>query len=213
LGDKPVLPKPAGVAAKRGRALFEEMLSAARKKAELVNAPPPAHVPVRSDRRYDIAWSLVAALDEETHVDSIAIPEILPEDEVTQTFSAETLEDSEATELLERPPVGAAAIRASPPAPPPAAAIDQDLLEQAATGALLIAEDTGDAKFELTFRDELFADEVACTITMRDGAVLAEFHAADAHTRRLLEAEAGRLRAKLQDRGLRVEEVLVKDIS
>ena len=114
----------------------------------------------------------------------------------------------EAPPLLERPPPGAPSVRPSAAGPSPARAIDQGALEQTAESLLLSANPDGSTSFDIAVRDEVFAD-LRCRITIDRGKVRAEFHVHDVNTRRLLEAEAGRLRAQLENRGLRVEEVRV----
>jgi flagellar hook-length control protein FliK len=87
--------------------------------------------------------------------------------------------------------------------------VSQDLLESAADSAMLRTEPDGTTSFDIAFSDELLSD-VACRVTVAGGRVVAIFRVKDDNTRRLLEAEAGRLRVRLEERGLRVEEVRVE---
>ena len=74
---------------------------------------------------------------------------------------------------------------------------------------MLIANPDGTAAFEIAFDDEVFQN-LACSITVGPAGIIATFRAPDVNTRRLLEAEAGKLRVRLSERGLKVAEVRVE---
>jgi len=107
-----------------------------------------------------------------------------------------------------RPPPGAATVRPSVRDRRPSGAVDPDLLSKAASGARVI-ETGGATSFEITFADDVFANLV-CQLTFDEGRLVALFRVPDHNLRRLLEAEAGRLRVQLEGRGLKVEEVKVE---
>ncbi|MEM6732867.1 MAG: flagellar hook-length control protein FliK [Myxococcota bacterium] len=213
IGAGPVLPTPEGEPAKRAREMFSAYLAETRAFREREVSPaatespaapvvPPPESPPPSPRRYDLALRLLGGSQEESDAyaeegasSSTAMPP--PPAEVWSGESG-----------LPRPPVGAAQIRPSAPARPAPEAIDQSLLETLADNALLHQNPDGTAAFEISFHDEVFQD-LACSIHIDGGEVVATFRATDANTRRLLESEAGRLRVRLEDRGLRVKEVLV----
>jgi hypothetical protein len=110
--------------------------------------------------------------------------------------------------LLPRPPVGMPALRA----PVRRAVVLQPdaeaLLSQTAETALLRTEDDGAMSFDVAFVDDVFVD-LACTVSVHRGCATATFRVRDDNARRLLQAEAGRLRAGLEARGLKVKEVRV----
>lgn len=108
-----------------------------------------------------------------------------------------------------RPPPFAPTIRPSPPPRRGRAAIDEGALASLADAGMLISEPDGSASFEIAFNDEVFS-ELACRISFKDGGVTATFRAPDANTRRLLEAEAGRLRVQLEERGIKVRDIAVE---
>ena len=113
----------------------------------------------------------------------------------------------EATQTQVRPPVGAPTVRQSVkrparPGPPTAAML------QTAESAMLRTESDGTMAFDIVFNDAVFSD-LLCTISVNNGRATAVFRVPDDTTRRLLEGEIGRLRAGLEDRGLKVEEVKV----
>jgi hypothetical protein len=109
-----------------------------------------------------------------------------------------------------RPPPGAPAVRGAPARQrkPPAAL--ETALESTADSLLLVNAPDGSCAFEIAIKDDVF-DELACRIALRDHRVTAIFRARDPHLRRLLEAESGRLRALLADRGLHVSAIVVSD--
>jgi len=82
-------------------------------------------------------------------------------------------------------------------------------VEDAAKRAFLAENPDGTHGFQVEIKDDLF-DNLRCTINiLEDGKVQALFHVQDDNLRRLLEAESGRLRAQLEDKGLKVSEVRV----
>ncbi len=82
------------------------------------------------------------------------------------------------------------------------------LLAQTAQMALLRTSPDGSLSFDIAFGETAFGD-LACTITLQAGHTQATFRVTDPNARRLLEAEAGRLRVGLQARGLKVDSVTV----
>lgn len=109
---------------------------------------------------------------------------------------------------MARPPAGAPAVRASV-AEPRAETVPQTALETAADGVMLLQQPDGSTAFEIDFSDATFAD-LTCRISFTNGQVRALFRVPDADARRLLESEAGRLRARLEERGLRVDAVEIE---
>lgn len=110
-----------------------------------------------------------------------------------------------------RPPAHAPQIRASVRRPPPSPARElppAPWVEESTSSLLRILEDGAQA-FDLAFTDPTLGP-ITCTITVRAGLATATFYAADADTRRLLDAEAGRLRVMLEARGLRVAAVTIQ---
>ena len=118
-------------------------------------------------------------------------------------------EEDEPTRITSRPPPFAPMVRPSAPAPKGAELVDQDTLTAMVDTSMLVAQPDGTAAFEIAFDDEVFQN-LACTIAVGPGGVIATFRAPDVNTRRLLEAEAGRLRVRLSERGLKVAEVRVE---
>ncbi len=113
--------------------------------------------------------------------------------------------------VLSRPPPGTASVRPSVPKPVRAERADAGVLAQAADSAFFSTSEAGDATFELMISDELF-DNLRCSISVGKGGVEAVFHVGgDVDLRRLLEAESGRLRASLEERGLRSVSVRIED--
>ncbi len=221
LGARPVLPTPDGEPARRAREMFSAYLAETRAYRErdrdepvaapqpqVFEAPPPA-----SPRRYDLALTLLGAAghyDDAVAFDPDATQAGAARYEASAVYEASTTYAPlpPAPESEARPPLGAPAVRPSAPARPAPEAIDQSLLETLADNALLHQNPDGSASFEVSFNDDVFQD-LACTIQLAEDGVIATFRALDANTRRLLKAEAGRLRVRLEDRGLKVREVRV----
>lgn len=153
-----------------------------------------SHDPFGSIRCYDMALAIISASSAAKVIG-------------TATAGSAMAEAMPAVEF-DRPPPGVPIIR--PPArrryqPPPAL---DELLETTADSLLVVTNPDGSTAFDISIRDDVF-DELACRIAIRDRRVTATFRVADANLRRLLEAEAGRLRARLSDRGLTVDEIIV----
>ena len=110
-----------------------------------------------------------------------------------------------------RPPAHAPQIRASVrrPSPSPARELPPAPWVEESTSSLLRILEGGAQAFDLAFTDPTLGP-ITCTITVRAGLATATFYAADADTRRLLDAEAGRLRVMLEARGLRVAAVTIQ---
>ena len=130
--------------------------------------------------------------------------------------TAETFEEIAATEIQaqaplspERPPAYAATIRPPIRKPENTPIEDKDKLLAHAQKARIIAEPTGATAFEVSINDEVFQDLI-CRIMFHEGQIIAVFKASDKNACRLLEAEAGRLRNRLEAKGMRVAEVRVE---
>lgn len=112
-----------------------------------------------------------------------------------------------------RPPVGAPAVRPSIEEKAETAEGTQAraaaLIEKGAAGMMSVDAGDDGVGFDIAFSDHVFRD-LRCRITIADSVVTAIFFAPDNDTRRLLEAEAGRLRVSLEERGLRVSSVTVQ---
>jgi len=109
------------------------------------------------------------------------------------------------------PPHGAAVVRASiAPRQTRRPEARQTTLELGDVARRAFAGTTaeGYALFEIVIADEVFP-ELRCSIAQTPDGVLATFFAADVNTRRLLEAEAPRLRLRLEERGLKVAEISI----
>ncbi len=200
MGAKPTLPPPKeGRAKDRANEMFSRWA-----RDETVTAPAALSVPKPSSpcfgggRRYDLALAaagMQAAEEETPH----QLPPAAPAKQA----------DLRSTLRPGRPPPGAPTVR--PPAKrQKAEPVPQDLLESTADSMLLVSEPDGSSAFEVSIRDDLF-DELTCRISWRDGGLVAEFRAADVDLRRLLAAESGRLRVRLEEKGIRVAEVLVRE--
>ncbi|HET6346461.1 MAG TPA: flagellar hook-length control protein FliK, partial [Myxococcota bacterium] len=107
-----------------------------------------------------------------------------------------------------RPPAGAPTVRKSVARPPAPASSPTELLGLREDTAVIWTDEAGNQTFRINFHDEVFSN-LACSIAFIDGRVVATFTVQDDNTRRLLEAEKGRLRASLEARGLRVQDVRV----
>jgi hypothetical protein len=220
-GAKPVLPPPLGPGADRARRVFEGYVKRMREGASLEElaaagpvdpGPPPAPASVEpafgpppastGGRQYTLALSKVVGGDEAepAAVDSAAAA-VAPMPLAEQVIPPRARPD--------RPPPGAPTVRPAVQRKSDPGAVSQDLLEGTADTAMLVANPDGTTSFDIAFNDDVFPN-LACRITIADGKVVATFRVEDQNLRRLLEAEAGRLRASLEDRGLKVAEVRVE---
>jgi hypothetical protein len=221
LGATPILPPPSGAAAERAEGAFKKYVERLRSGGENPEAPTPATAAAKlpdpdrftGGRRYDLALSKVdlpplaqPTATTPSNDSSVADPGVNGPGEAGDSPSDDP---QPAGSLPPRPPPGSPFVR--PPVSRPAGpeAVSQDLLESAADSAMLRTEPDGTTSFDIAFSDELLSD-VACRVTVAGGRVVAIFRVKDDNTRRLLEAEAGRLRVRLEERGLRVEEVRVE---
>lgn len=177
----------------------------------------PAHNP----RRYDLALAVAGLAptsgpDASDTADGNASPS--PRDLTAVTRDRPLPADATPATPSEPPPADATAPSRPPPGAPtvrpparravrPTPAFD-GLLESAADSLLLVTEPDGSTAFDISIRDDVF-DELACRIRLREGHLSATFRVHDVNLRRLLEAELGRLRAALADRGLAVDDVSV----
>ena len=215
LGAKPVLPEPSGKSARRGREIFEQMVA---RGASAPAAPRPRPT-FAGGRRYDLALSVVEAAigvppgDLSAEVSAPSAAERSddpngrdPQQEVAVDAASARIEEA----LPARPPLGAPTVRPTARAPKRgSAAGTQEIMEATASSALLVSDPDGSSTFEFSIRDELFAD-VDCRVSLEGGLVVATFRVGDKDLKRLFEAEAGRLRVQLEERGLRVQEVRVE---
>jgi hypothetical protein len=212
LGATPILPLPLGNAASRVSSTFRRYIDRVHARGEptepLHNAPFEESVQPPSSsacRRYDVARSKVASVapspldDEPTPV--LEAPGFLDKCDATQVQTNTT--------PTTRPPAFAATVRPAVRRGEGPAALPQETLEQAADSALLASHPDGSVSFDIVFNDEVFRD-LACSVRVKDGRVVATFRARDKNLKRLLEAEAPRLRDQLEAKGLRVEEVRVE---
>lgn len=228
LGARPVLPVPEGEPARRAREMFSAYLADARSQqrrerseasasglqnpprsgtaphgapsygAPSYGAPPPADRAADTNpRRYDRALAILGG-----H----ALPEVNPP--VDPAVASDVGSEPEPTLTPRYPPLGSPAVRPSAPARPAPTPVDQSLLEGMAENALVLHGPDGAASFEISFHDDVFSD-LACCVSVEDGQVVATFRVCDVNTRRLLEAESGRLRSQLEERGLKVRAVRV----
>ncbi len=121
----------------------------------------------------------------------------------------DALANPEPPQMPNRPPPFAPTVRPSPPPRRGPGAVDEASLASMVDTSMLVANPDGTAAFEIAFDDEVFQN-LACSITIGPAGVIATFRAPDVNTRRLLEAEAGNLRVRLSERGLKVAEVRVE---
>ncbi len=193
LGATPALPAPQGGDAASVTRVFRRWVEA--------QEPWPPLPPSGPTRRYPIARGKLSAADKERGVDErdeARVETMSPDVEVTQTQVSPS-----------RPPLGAPTVRA-PVRRAAAQRVDQSELAHLADSALLVHAPDGSTAFEIAFDDETLPG-VACRIAVANGKVTAAFHAPDRTTRWLLEGEIDRLRADLENRGLRVDAVTVDD--
>lgn len=231
LGAGPMLPPPSGAAAARAKQMFdryldqmrgrraqapEEQLTPVEQASVLALVAPQA---VARGRRYDVALTKVtppASVLTSSSDPTLALP----------TPQAEPIDSADApTHVMARAAVEVAeAIDDKPPMRPPpfaptirppvlrrevAEQASSDALAGAADTALLVSEPDGSTAFEIAINDDLFRD-LSCRVSVADGVVVATFRVVDVNLKRLLEAEAPRLRAQLEARGLKVAEVRVE---
>jgi hypothetical protein len=157
--------------------------------------------------------AIAAEVIDELDAHEVTGAEAIDDLDVHEVTGAEVIaaELTAAEALPVRPPPYAPTIRPSPRRAEPTH-VDNAHLATAADTALLSARPDGGYAFEIAFSDELFHD-LACEIQVgQDGKVVAVFRVGDNDTRRLLEAEAGRLRAQLEERGLVVAGVRVERV-
>ena len=187
----------------QARLLMEQATSVPPPRASAVappraSAPPMARAPTRSDK-----LGLLPMEDD---------PTTISEDSTLEPTVIHTLPDPPTREANRpaptRPPAGAVTVRAPLKTGQKPAEVDQEAWQQTADTALLRTQPDGGMAFDVVIRDDVFAD-LSCTIAVHEGHATATFWVSDANTRRLLEAEAGRLRSALEGRGLRVERIEV----
>lgn len=234
LGATPMLPAPAGEPARRAREMFSAYLAEARAHKARSDAAPEARTrdaepdrrrsatPPVAARSYELALSILLGTERDgpgatasTHASDASrpdasldgepsIPWVDPEDLAVHPSGAADLDGA----ANPRPPPGAATVRPSAPVPSVPPELDRGMLEGMAESAMLWSGVDGTTSFDIAFNDDVF-DSLGCSIVIEDNEVIAVFRAEDRNTRRLLEAEAGRLRAQLEERGLRVREVRI----
>jgi hypothetical protein len=217
-GAAPGLRVPSDAALARAKPIFERLLAGgARPKAG-----PSSKRAFGGGRRYDVALSLVVGLDDAPDVDEAGPveDEVTPvdtdafADAVTQVHIpwGEVAADDEPTSpgrpVPNRPPAGAPTVRKSVARPPAPASSPTQLPGSKEDTAVIYTDEAGNRTFQINFHDDVFS-HLACSVAFIDGRVVATFTVQDDNTRRLLEAEKGRLRASLESRGLRVQDVRV----
>ena len=215
LGAKPVLPPPSGPGAARARRVFEGYVKRLRdgeSLEELTQAGPmldPGPGPSPDVSRVDLLPSAAAAAASGRHYDLALSKVDSPTPGTGETEACFVESTPEPEDLPERPPPGVPTVRPAVIRKSRPETVPQDLLEGTADSALLVADPEGGTSFEIAFNEDVFPN-LACRITVIGGKVIATFRVADQNLRRLLEAEAGRLRASLEERGLKVAEVKVE---
>jgi hypothetical protein len=221
LGATPMLPPPSGIAAERAEGAFKDYLDRLRAGGGAPEPPSPAVAAASlpkpnsftGGRRYDLALSKVETPPLAKPTATVPSGNSLgagPGVKVTEDSGDSPSGDPRPSgSLPPRPPPGTPFVRPAVSRPAGPETLSQDLLESAADSAMLRTDPDGTTSFEIAFSDELFSD-LACRVTVAGGRVVAIFRAQDDNTRRLLEAEAGRLRVRFEERGLRVEEVRVE---
>lgn len=135
-------------------------------------------------------------------------PQDVDADELARLDALAGVERTVVAPAPDRPPPFAPMVRPSPPPRRGPETVDDASLASLVDTSMLIANPDGSAAFEIAFDDEVFQN-LACSITVGPEGVVATFKVSDPNTRRLLEAEAGNLRVRLSERGLRVAEVRV----
>jgi hypothetical protein len=228
LGGKPILPPPSREARDRAHPLFTRLVNERTRTVEAEPtrvAQPVVRPTFEGGRRYDATLAYIEATTGPVS-SAIATParpgmDVGASAGTTADLGADADEDINAAELarldalasepLQRPPPFAPMVRPSPPKRTGAERVDQATLSGIVDTSMLVASPDGSASFEIAFDDEVFQN-LACSITVTPAGVIATFKVEDANTRRLLEAEAGRLRNQLADRGLRVADVRVEMI-
>ncbi len=179
----------------------EQAAAAGSRKAARRQLPRPRQpLPVASSADASALLPDAGALaaEEETR---IALP---PQAPLPTPLSAEKT----SLNLPTRPPAGAPSVRPPVQQRQPAAPQAEALLSLAAQTAMLRSEPGGAMSFDIAFNDDIFVD-MACTISVHAGRATATFRVQDDNSRRLLEAEAPRLRDGLERRGLKVTAVQV----
>jgi hypothetical protein len=203
------LPDPDSFGGGRRYDLALSMLDAGREDAAAPASIDPEAVMEGS--RAPQSSSTPASIDPEAVMEASRAPESssapAPIDPEAVTDVSPAPASSNAPAPLDRPPPGVPAVR------PPVRrgtpdTVPQELLQTAADSAMLSADPDGTTSFDIAFSDELF-ENLACRISFADGRIVATFRVADDNTRRLLEAESRALIARLEDRGLKVQEVRV----
>lgn len=211
LGATPTLPPPKEQpSTERAMEVFARVLArGAKERRDRAPEPVQERVGFGGGRRYDLALSMLGAQPQSMGDDETAVMTR------AQALYAEAvvLGETEPTQVQEPelplyPPVGAPVVRPSLKEKKGVQAVPQGLLEDAADSVMLVQDPDGATSFDIAVSDTLF-DELSCRITLKDKRVVATFRVRDANTRRLLEAEAGRLRVQLESRGLTVDEVRV----
>lgn len=94
--------------------------------------------------------------------------------------------------------------------PIPTAMLPDTLLQETADSAMWVTSPDGASSFEMAMHNELLAcDDLRCRIAVGKGGVVAVFTVSDRNVQRLLEAESGRLRVALEERGFKGVQIQV----
>jgi len=204
-GATPVLPAPGGRRAEQASAAFARFGSGATgPQAEpTASSSSPAPRSGRVLRQYPVALSKLAAEDRSGAI--FAGADVA--DFAAAPAAAETVEIVAEPGLAERPPPGVPVVRPSVRAAEAAGELPA-LPEDAAGAAMFIAQPDGSSAFEVSLEVETLGP-LRCQIVVAEDGVHATFFAGDVNLRRLLEAEAPRLRNALEARGLAVQAVRV----
>jgi flagellar hook-length control protein FliK len=218
----PILPPPNEAALQRAKPLFDRLVgeiraadgappalalehlgaTAAAQASPVASAeapPPVAGRRLLGGRRYDLATSLLPTVAGSTPALTLQAAADPPPPQVL---------GAPPVPVPKRPPPGAPAVRGPVGPALRAAPVAEALLAQTAQAALLRSAPDGSLSFDIAFSEAAFC-EMACTISIQEGRTRATFRVSDPNARRLLEAEAGRLRVGLEARGLKVDRVEV----
>jgi flagellar hook-length control protein FliK len=204
-----MLPAPRGRRANEVKAAFVRLGNTGpMSPSDSIEAVPCSGAgPSRIIRQYPIALSKVARSNDESCFCGEAIEEEATAESEEQSGSALLRVTSEEP-LPPRPPPGVPMVRPSVPAPCLSDEV-QVLPESLAQAATIANNPDGSTVFTVSLElDDL--GPLRCQIAFHHGEVEATFLAADVNLRRLLEAEAPRLRNALEARGLKASAVRVE---
>ena len=215
-----MLPAPAPGAAARAARVLQSLYEKKSGRSTLNPAASPGRKGRLSPahtfavRRYPISVALIEERLAQIYgadigaADDVRDPKVAADD-VRDPKVVDSQTDADAL-LPKHPPPGAPMVRSA--VGPSGAFVQggaaQERLVALADSAVLVSTPSGAVTFDISFRHEVLGP-LACRITLKEGVIRAVFYAADVNTRRLLEAESGRLCRAIEDRGLVVSKVEV----